>query len=313
MPRKIVKSGLVGLLSLAGCVTNPYSPYQYANDFNNKQQIKQQTQQPQNMFFACNSWGDSDGDGHIKVPEEITGIKNNFFTNEQIRFALSINDFIRGSTVFELYDDSGILINQGYEMQIPRDSFDSFDSNIRFGYYPPRWLAPGGYTGKWRLNKRYVGETKINVFDKKEQKESMFSSTQQFNQDQNKFYLFAVNRWNDLNGNGLVDYPYEIGKEKYQFSTDEHITLMCRIFNQVGSTLEFALYEFRTYDKTNRDKRKIKEIDACYYGKIQSNDCFASYSYEPGKLKAGLYKTIWFVNGKGLGDSTTISVIDNKP
>jgi len=159
MPRKIVKSGLVGLLSLAGCVTNPYSPYQYANDLNNRQQIKQQTQQPQNMFIACNSWSDSDGDGYVDYPDEIIGKKDNFFTNEYVTLASRI------------FNEQGRLLDlkvYGAGRDLFEHSFGRIANNDNFFFYrcKPGSLGDGFYRANWFFDGRFIEGYTFSVTDK---------------------------------------------------------------------------------------------------------------------------------------------------
>ncbi|MBI2451610.1 hypothetical protein HYV50_00865 [Candidatus Pacearchaeota archaeon] len=301
MKNKIIKMGLAALVSFSSACTVPYDYHKPIQILENKKQNQDCTYK----FSACNDYGDLNGDGNIKIPNELIGIKNNFFTNEHIRFASNIDNCIGNGLAFRLYDDKGILIEQGKRHRVIDDNY------YLFSYYAPGWLASGEYTGKWFLNERHIGEIKINVFNKEEQKkESIVYSTRRNDRDQNEF--FAANYWSDLNGNKRVDYPGEITGQKTTFSKNENIMLMCRIFNQTGNPLELRLYEFRPYEKTQNNKRKIEEIEELNYGKIQSNDWFAWHQYAPGRLNPGHYGAAWSINWKVIG-TTRISVIDNIP
>ena len=169
MLRKIVKSGLVGLLSLApACIIEPYS---YYDNNRNKTQNKYFAI---DSFFACNDYKDLDGNGHIKISEEIFGIKNNFSTNESIRFVADIDNCKGRPLVFRLYDNSGFLM---YEEREPV----TYVYNLRFSDYPHTvgLNAPGEYTGKWFLNGRHLGETKINVFQEEKKNKPFFRRASQ--------------------------------------------------------------------------------------------------------------------------------------
>lgn len=106
----------------------------------------------------------------------------------------------------------------------------------------------------------------------------------------------SFKRWNDLNGNGYVDYPQEFFGETNNFSINENIILYVNM-PTIGNGISFApsllKMKAQIVDSRTGDLKETQEIDLTKYGYIIGCNC----SIVPKNfLNEGSYRVLWSYN-----------------
>lgn len=120
------------------------------------------------IISTCNYFEDFNGDNWHNFPEEFVGIKDKFYTDEQITTYFSTGKLLKNEDV-----DIKLLNNSSKEVESKRDSeFEkthASDSSEGYGFfqtYSPGELNPGIYTSTFSYKGEFLGKLEIEVLER---------------------------------------------------------------------------------------------------------------------------------------------------